>query len=97
MERVAENSKKAGGVGIDECYQELASAIVIQAAKDWRELKARGVAGREKVIVAGSSMFMDEVESFFNGDWCQLLCGDIDPTTILLRLEKEYEAGTNEI
>lgn len=82
---------------MDECYQELASAIVIQAAKDWRELKARGAAGRKEAIVTGSPIFMDEVEDFFNGEWCKLLCGDLDPAVILLGLEKEYEAVTNEI
>lgn len=63
----------------EEAFRNLATAIVIQAVKDWRKLCRK----REP-----NDKFTG-LRQFFRSDWCALLCGRVDPLLILEMLEKE--------
>ena len=69
-------------MSIEVAYQEFYHAIVMQAVDDWRRL-CKG----KKV---GASF--DELRIFFNSDWCAALCGELNPSVILTRLEAERVA-----
>lgn len=55
---------------IQECYRQLAAAIVIQAKEEWTErCRYKGSeAARER-------WRMVELEKFFGSDWCEMLSG----------------------
>lgn len=69
----------------DYAYRELASAIVKQAADDYRKaLRGRGYQGKsaEKVI--------KELEKFFHSKWFHILT-KVDPDYLIERLKAEHE------
>lgn len=71
---------------IDECYKDLANAIVEKAADDYR----RVIRGKKQY---GGYTRKDEKKkliAFFKGGWCQLLT-NVPGEEILNRLDKEYE------
>lgn len=72
--------------GINRGFENLANAIVLQAALDYRRI-LRG----KKVIYDGrQQVTKKELEDFFHSGWCQLLT-KIDGKTIINRLEQKYE------
>jgi hypothetical protein len=74
-------------VSEEDAYIDLASAIVVQAVKDWRNL-----CKKQKP----SDKFIG-LRQFFKSEWCALLCGNVDPLFILDALERERKAALNEI
>ena len=69
-------------MSIEEAYNDFYHAIVMQAVDDWRRL-----CNGKKV---GASF--EALRSFFNSDWCAALCGELNPSIILTRLEAERMA-----
>ena len=63
----------------EDACRELADAIILQAAYDWRRLCKKGAHGGA----------FAELRGFFRSQWCAALCGDADPIMILGRLEEE--------
>ncbi len=71
---------------IDDCYKDLANAIVVQAADDYRRI----IRGKK---LRNGYTYKDEKKkliAFFKGGWCQLLT-NVPGREILNRLDKEYE------
>ena len=66
-------------------YEELANAIVLQAAKDYRE--ALGIL-RFSPKDKDASISKDEIERFFHSGWFGLLT-NINPEMLISRLRKE--------
>lgn len=67
-------------------YRMLASAIVVSAAEDWREL----CSGKK---IYGESI--PGLRRFFKSSFCKTMCGSVDPSIILQRLEKELKESKN--
>ena len=75
-------------------WQELANAVVYQAAADWRKAVRTlkhppgqpGELQSEKILQAWRMWF--ECEEFFRSEWIHLLTG-VDGMTILEKLKKE--------
>lgn len=69
----------------EECYQGLANAIIIQAAKDYRKAKEvlRRVPRHE-----GALKVKAEIERFFKSDWFKCLT-DLDGEMLMRKLQKE--------
>ena len=64
---------------IDECYENLANAIVVQAVKDYRAAKRTGNSGQ-----------IASIRRFFRSDWFGTLT-DIDGEYLIRKLDKEAE------
>lgn len=62
----------------DQCWRELAAAIVRQAVDEYR------AAVRARIRDGRRSRRLSELEGFFRGEWCATLCEPfgIDPTRI---------------
>ena len=68
-------------------YQELAIAIVVQAAKDYRStLKEMKRHPEMKALKRRA----ERIEAFIRSDWCHTLIG-ADGESIITRLKKEVE------
>lgn len=65
----------------NEAYGELASAIVVQAMKDWRQLIKKRAPDSE----------YSALRLFFKSSWCDTLCVGVNPQMILDRLEKDLK------
>ena len=66
-------------------YQELANAIVVIAAKDYRH--ALGIQHRNPDSQA-ARIKIDEIERFFRSDWYRLLT-DVDGEILIKKLREE--------
>ncbi len=64
---------------------ELTTAIVERAVKDWRILISKNIT---KTTRCGMKISFRELRQFFKSDWCRLLI-ETDPLIILEQLEKE--------
>lgn len=62
-------------------YQNIANAVIVNAVSEWRRI----------IRLDPNSGRLDELRQFFQGEWCALLCGQVDPALILERLEEERE------
>lgn len=71
----------------DRAVEDIAEAIVVQAATDWRALE-RGV---DRAVLNGTVVTRDELRAFFTSEWCGVLCQRADPLAILRELEREAE------
>lgn len=71
-----------------EGYEDLANAIVIRAAYDYRKACKRYRKGDESALSR-----IHEIERFFNSEWADLLCKD-KAKDILWRLQREQEKKT---
>ena len=69
----------------DELYAKLATAIVLQAVRDWRSA-VRKLKKRPRYEPA--KQMKDECERFFRSGWFMALTG-ADGSYILLKLKKE--------
>lgn len=69
----------------DDCYTRLASAIVMQAVKDYRSSKKKLSKGR---VNHSASDMKEQCEHFFLSGWFETLSG-LDGKMILDKLEKE--------
>lgn len=68
----------------DNGYEELATAIVEQAVKDWRSIE----------IYDKPISYYNELRRFFKGDWCAMLCLKLKPKLILHELERMTKPRT---
>ena len=66
-------------------YQELANAIVIMAAKDYR--RALRIQRRNPGSHA-AKIRIDEIERFFRSEWCMVLTA-VDGNALIARLKEE--------
>lgn len=71
-----------------EPYRNLASAIIVLAAKDYRYY--RRYAGNHQDDRWSRSK-MRELEKFFMSSWCDFLAGELDGPYILEKLKKEED------
>lgn len=67
-------------------YQDLANAIIVQAAKDYRFYRKYAKRHPDDTWAAGQ---MKNVEKFFKSTWADSLCGDLDAAYILEKLKEE--------
>lgn len=66
-------------------YEELANAIIIQAAKDYRAaLRGRGYSGKTPYGV------IKDCEKFFKSEWFTIL-SKVNGTMLMNKLRKEYQ------
>ena len=68
-------------------YQELANAIVVMAAKDYRH--ALRIQRRNPKSTAAQSQ-IDSLERFFRSDWYKVLT-DVDGEMLIKRMREERE------
>ena len=73
--------------GLEENYQNLAIAIIRQAAKDWRSAAKRLI---KKPNNKDAKAMKEETERFFHSGWCYEL-GGVEGDVILGRLKRELE------
>lgn len=71
----------------------LCSAVLLQAIRDYRELRKNG---SEHIKTKNQGEFsIGELESFFRGDWCRFLCRAanlrVSGPSILRKLESEFD------
>ena len=66
---------------IDECYENLANAIVVQAVKDYRAAKRTGNSGK-----------IASIRRFFRSDWFRALT-EVDGEYLIRKLDKEAKRG----
>ena len=71
-------------MGLEENYQELAIAIIKQAAKDWREAEKRL---RKNPRNRAAAEMKEETERFFRSEYCYGL-GGVDGRAILRKLQE---------
>ena len=65
---------------VDRAYENLANAIVVKACEDYsRLLNGKKVAGETET----------SMRRWFGGRWAGILCGTLDPTDIMRRVERE--------
>lgn len=78
-------------VNNDRWVGQLAGAIVLQAADDYRDLKKRGKQSHETRGAGDYSV--DELTEFFRGEWCSLILKGLGSRfrgrSILLNLRNE--------
>lgn len=71
---------------IDECYQSLANAIILQAVKDFRRcIKIVKRNGRNKEVAVKE---MREIVEFIKSPWFKNLT-DLEPQILLRKLKEE--------
>lgn len=75
----------------NEAYGELAHAIVVQAAKDWRTLCQYLLEPKRDTEIVKQKVTFDSLRRFFKSPWCDTLCVGVNPQMILDRLEKELK------
>ena len=78
-----------------DAYRNLANAVVVQAADDWRYLC--GMLAGTKNPKTPPKFTFKSLRAFFKSKWCALLCGNIDPLFILDALERERKTAVNKI
>lgn len=72
--------------GIDECYQSLANAIILQAVKDFRRcIKIVKRNGRNKEVAVKE---MREIVEFIKSPWFKSLT-NLEPQILLRKLKEE--------
>ena len=71
--------------GIEENYEKLANAIIIQAADDYRKAAKRL---KHNPNHRESKETIEEVERFFRSDWYSVLT-DVDGEFLLRKLKEE--------
>lgn len=69
-----------------EPYQDLANAIIIRAAKDYRFYRKYARRHPDDYWAEGE---MKKIEKFFKSPWADFLCGEMDATYILDKLKEE--------
>jgi len=74
----------------------LAAAVVEQAVDDWRYMcdtafDVSSDAKRHPLQYANGHESFGGLTDFFEGPWCDLLCGEIEPAKILERLSAERD------
>lgn len=69
-----------------EPFQDLANAILIQAAKDYRFYRKRLQRHPDDTWTESQ---IRELERFFKSSWADLLVGDMDADYILRKLKEE--------
>lgn len=74
--------------GEKEPYRNLANAIIVLAAKDYRYFR-RYASNHQSDHWSRSKM--KELEKFFLSSWCDFLAGELDGSYILERLKKEED------
>lgn len=74
-----------------DCYEDLANAIIVEAARDYRKAYRRYKKGDETALYK-----IRKIEKFFNSEWADLLCND-KAKNILERLQKEQETKTKRV
>lgn len=79
----------------ENAYRKLGNAIILQAVDDWRCLCAKLKKPAQYPSNKISSAFAS-LRKFFKGEWCDLLCGNVNPALILKQLEHERQAALNE-
>ena len=72
-------------MGLEENYENLANAIVKQAAKDWQSAMKRL---RKKPGNKAAQAQRDECEQFFRSDWFTVLTG-VDGEFLMRKLKEE--------
>lgn len=73
---------------IDECYQSLANAIILQAIKDFRKcLKIVKKNGRKKEHALKE---MQDIVEFIKSPWFKILT-NLEPEILLKKLKEEVE------
>ena len=73
---------------IDECYQSLANAIILQAIKDFRKrLKIVKKNGRKKEQALKE---MQDIVEFIKSPWFKILT-NLEPEILLKKLKEEVE------
>ena len=73
---------------IDECYQSLANAIILQAIKDFRKcLKIVKKNGRKKEHAFKE---MQDIVEFIKSPWFKILT-NLEPEILLKKLKEEVE------
>lgn len=70
---------------MDRNYEDLANAIVLQAAKDYREALNKL---KEEPENTGAKLMKIDVESFFRSSWYERLTS-LDPEILLEQLKEE--------
>lgn len=73
-------------LGEIEPYQDLANAIIIRAAKDYRFYRRRAALHPDDHWAEGE---MKRIEHFLESPWADFLCGEMDAAYILERLKEE--------
>ena len=71
---------------VENPYEELGNAIILQAAKDYVHYRKRFNKHHKDV----DFFHMKDCEKFFHSDWAQLLT-DLDPVAIIEKIKKECE------
>lgn len=73
---------------IDECYQSLANAIILQAVKDFRRcIKIVKRNGRNKEVAVKE---MQDIVEFIKSPWFKILT-NLEPEILLKKLKEEVE------
>lgn len=72
---------------MDRNYEDLANAIVLQAAKDYREALNKL---KEEPENTGAKLMKVEVESFFRSSWYKELTS-LDPELLIKEFKEEIE------
>ena len=77
-------------------YEDLANAVIIQAAKDWREaagileLRPLYPSAREEARLRAAQYRKGECEAFFRSGWMEVLT-KVDGPWLLQRLKQEKD------
>ena len=71
-------------MGFDECYEKLAAAIVVQAAKDYKAALRQEARGKVTPSTQGTII---ECERFFESQWFEAL-SDLDGPVLMERIKK---------
>lgn len=81
----------------NEAYGELASGIIEQAIKDWKDLCKH--LGKSPIPPKRdmAKVTFDSLRMFFKGEWCYSLCVGYDPLVILAGLERELRETEKQI
>lgn len=63
----------------DACYRRLASAIIMQAIRDYHKALKRHDEFVNEAKRKQAKKEIQELEDFFCSDWCHMLCGNSGP------------------
>lgn len=76
----------------NDVWQDLANAIVLQAAEDYKKLLnyREKHPNAKRLPSPNSKVTLTELNSFFNGEWCELLCG-IEGKAVKEKAKAGYE------
>ncbi len=78
----------------DGVWQELANAVIVSAADDYRSALKKKLRTRNQTLIDTCDAIMEEVVEFFHSDWFRILT-NADPEKILDGLRTDVMEGEN--